>query len=309
MSVNKPPIVIICGPTASGKSMLGLELAENLKGDIISADSMQVYTLMDIGTDKPSVTVRKRVAHHAIDLVYPDQPFDAGQYRKAASRSVEAIHRAGRVVFVVGGTGLYIRALLHGLFRSPQIPAEIGATLRSQLSTRGLADLYKELEKVDPVTARRVHPHDAVRIVRALEVYRTTGKPVSEFRKDHRFSQTFYRCLKLSIDLGRHDLYDRIEARVDRMIERGLVGEVERLLNLGYSRELRSMQGLSYRQMGAYHHGEISLDRAIELIKRDTRRYAKRQWTWFTRDPQIHWLRGKSVRGEALRMVKNFLKL
>ena len=305
----RPSIVIICGPTASGKSRLGLELAEALGGEIVSADSMQVYIDMDIGTDKPSSQVRARISHHAIDLVYPDQAFDALRYKEAASRSIEVITQTGRTAFVVGGTGLYVRVLLHGLFVCPPIPSEVRAALRRQAHELGVGRLYEELKQVDPTTARRVHPHDAFRIVRGLEVYRTCGRPISELRQTHGFGQEAYRSLKLALDVERDDLYRRIDTRVDGMIERGLLGEVERLLNLGYTRDLRSMQGLGYRQIGAYLHGDYSLERAIELIKRDTRRYAKRQWTWFRGDSGVRWLKGRDSRREAVMMVKNFLKL
>jgi tRNA dimethylallyltransferase len=288
---------------------LGLELAEELGGEIVSADSMQVYIDMDIGTDKPSIEVRARIGHHAIDLVYPDQAFDALRYREAASRSIEVITQTGRTAFVVGGTGLYIRVLLHGLFACPPIPSEVRAALRRQAREFGVVQLYEELKQVDRTTANRVHPHDALRIVRALEVYRASGRPISELRQTHGSVQGAYRSLKLALEVERDDLYSRIDTRVDGMIERGLLGEVERLLNLGYTRDLRSMQGLGYRQIGAYLHGDCSLERAIELIKRDTRRYAKRQWTWFRGDSDVRWLTGKNSQTEAVKMAKNFLKL
>lgn len=270
---------------------------------------MQVYIDMDIGTDKPSAEVRSRIRHHAIDLVYPDQAFDALRYREAASRSIETISQTGRPVFVVGGTGLYIRVLLQGLFVCPPIPPEIRTALRRQVRESGVDELYEELKQVDGITAHRVHPHDAFRIVRALEVYRASGKPISELRQNHGFFQESYRSLKLALEFERNNLYSCIDTRVDGMIERGLRGEVERLLNLGYTRDLRSMQGIGYRQIGAYLNGDYSLERAIELIKRDTRRYAKRQWTWFRRDSDVHWLMGKDSMKEAVTMVKNFLKL
>lgn len=307
--MRRPSIVIICGPTASGKSRLGLKLAEALNGEIVSADSMQVYINMDIGTDKPPDEIRQRISHHVIDLVYPDQPFNAVNYREAASRAIEKIANSGKKVFVVGGTGLYIRALVHGLFPCPPIPQEIRMKLREEAGQRGVPHLYDELRRVDRVAASRTHPNDCLRIVRALEVYRATGRLISELRDAHRFSQESYEVLKLATDVERGELYRRVEARVDQMMERGLVEEVERLFNRGYGRDLGSMQAIGYRQIGAYLQGDLTLNRATELIKRDSRRYAKRQWTWFRGDLTVCWLTGKNPQGEAFKKVKNFLKV
>ena len=303
------PIVIICGPTASGKSMLGLDLAEALNGEIVSADSMQVYIHMDIGTDKPSTEIRQRITHHVIDLVYPDQSFDAAQYRDAASQAIQAVTHSGKRAFVVGGTGLYLNALVHGLFSCPPIPQEIRMKLREEARERGSARLHEELRRVDSAAAGRIHPHDTFRIVRALEVYRTVGKAISDLQRAHRLSSEPVHVLKMAIDVERKDLYRRIEERVDRMMKRGLIEEVESLFNLGYDRSLRPMQGIGYRQVGAYLHGELSLDRAIDLTKRDSRRYAKRQWTWFRGDSEVRWLPEKRPEVEALRMAKNLLKV
>ncbi len=308
-TVSRPSIVIICGPTASGKSLLGLELAEALNGEIVSADSMQVYIHMDIGTDKPSVEVRKRIHHHMIDLVYPDQRFDAALYGEGAVRAIQGIADSGKRAFLVGGTGLYIKALVHGLFSCPAIPHEIRGQLQRDARERGAAYLYEELKRIDPGSASTIHPNDAYRIIRALEVWRTVEKPVSELRQGHGFSQDRYRVLKIGIDVERKTLYRRIEARVDRMIDRGLVAEVERLFNLGYGQNLRPMQSIGYRQIGAYLHGDLSRDRAIELIKRDSRRYAKRQLTWFRGDSEIHWVTGSNSKGDVFTRVKNFLKV
>lgn len=307
--VSRPSIVIICGPTASGKSMMGLELAEALDGEIVSADSMQVYIHMDIGTDKPPAEIRQRVSHHVMDLVYPDQSFNAAQYRDAAFRAIQAITSSGKRAFVVGGTGLYIEALVHGLFPSPPIPQEIRTKLREEARQRGTAHLFEELKRVDSAAASRIHPNDTFRIVRGLEVYRATGTPISQLRQVHGFSRESYQVLKIAIGMERKELYRRIEARLDRMMDRGLVEEVQRLFNLGYGRSLKAMQSIGYRQIGAYLYGDLSLNQAIDLIKRDTRRYAKRQWTWFRGDSEVCWLRGKRPKDEAFKKVKNFLKV
>jgi len=307
--VSRSSIVIICGPTASGKSWLGLELAEALEGEIVSADSMQVYIHMDVGTDKPPVEVRRRINHHMIDLVYPDQLFDAAQYEEGASRAIQAVLDSGKSVFVVGGTGLYLKALIHGLFPCPTVPDEIRRGLQKETRQRGAAHLYEELRRVDAGSASQIHPNDTYRIVRALEVWRGLGKPISELRRNHGFSQDQYRVLKIAIDVERAELYRRIEARVDRMIDFGLVAEVERLFDLDYGPDLRSMQCIGYRQIGSYLNGDLSLDQAIGLIKRDSRRYAKRQLTWFRGDSEVQWLPRKNLWGETLKRVKKFLKV
>ncbi len=307
--MSRPAIITICGPTASGKSPLALELAKTLDGEIISADSMQVYIHMDIGTDKPPAEVRQRIKHHMIDLIYPDQSFDASRYRKEALQAIQVIRDSGKKTFVVGGTGLYIRALLYGLFPCPPIPPGTRIKLQEKARRLGIGHLYDELKRVDSRGATRIHPNDSFRIIRALEVWEALGKPISELRQAHGFSQTSYRVLKIGIDRERGELYRRIESRVDRMIDRGLVTEVEQLFNLGYDRNLRPMQSIGYGQIVSYLHGDVPLERAIELIKRDSRRYAKRQLTWFRADPEVYWLSGRNIEIEALQKVKNFLKV
>jgi tRNA dimethylallyltransferase len=307
--VSRPAIIIICGPTATGKSLLALELAKAFNGEIVSADSMQVYIHMDIVTDKPPVEVRRRINHHMIDLIYPDQTFDASRYREGAFQAIQVITDSGKRTFVVGGTGLYIRALIHGLFPCPPIPPETRIRLQEEARRIGMGHLYEELKRVDSRGAAKIHPNDSFRIIRALEVWEALGKPISELQQAHGFSQTSYRVLKIGIDRERRELYRRIETRVDRMIDRGLVTEVEQLFKLGYDRNLRPMQSIGYRQIGSYLHGDVPLERAIELIKRDSRRYAKRQLTWFRADPEVYWLSGRDIEIEALQKVKNFLKV
>jgi tRNA dimethylallyltransferase len=217
-AVNKPSIVVICGPTASGKSLLGLELAGALGGEIVSADSMQVYVHMDIGTDKPLPETRAQVKHHAIDLVYPDQPFDAARYRDVAFQAIKTITNSKKRALVVGGTGLYVRALTRGLFRCPPIPEEIRVELKEEAQQRSVSDFYEELKRVDAVAACRIHPRDSFRIVRALEVYRGTGKAISELQRAQESLREPYRILMLAVEVDRTELYHRIDLRVDRMI-------------------------------------------------------------------------------------------
>ncbi len=287
---EQPELVIIQGPTASGKSDLAVRLAERFSGEVINADSMQVYRGMDIGTAKPSLEMRERIAHHLLDMVDPDQPFSAADFRREAERAVLEIHGRGKKVFIVGGTGLYIKALTKGLIDSPGGNEALREEMKETARHLGNLELYERLFRVDPDTANKLHPNDLVRIIRALEVYEMTGRSISELRDRHRFSDNRgSRCLKLGIMMDRPELYRRIEERVDRMMELGLAGEVRNLLSRGFSRDLKPMRSLGYSQMCSFLAGELSLEDAVNLIKRDTRRYSKRQMTWFRKDDEIKW--------------------
>jgi tRNA dimethylallyltransferase len=282
-------IIVIQGATASGKTDLAVRLAEEIGGEIVNADSMQVYRGMDVGTAKPSRELRERVPHHLVDVVDPDEPFSAADFLEQADRAIAEIRGRGRNVVVVGGTGLYIRALLGGLVDAPSGDVELRKSLDEELRTKGLDGMLAELAKVDPETAALLHVNDGVRIPRALEVWRLTGVPVSRLRRQHAFLEDRYSALKIGISVGRDELYRRIDLRVDRMIKEGLVAEVESLLSEGYSRDLKSMRSLGYREIAAFLAGEMPLDEAVSLVKRDTRRYAKRQATWFNKDFAIQW--------------------
>lgn len=287
---EKTRLVIVQGPTASGKSALALELAERIGGEIVNADSMQVYRGMDIGTAKPSQEERRRVPHHLYDIVDPKVNFTAADFREHASRAIADIERRGKRVILVGGTGLYIRILTQGLVASPGGDDNIRRELEDQAHGEGLESLHRRLAAVDPVAAARLHPNDGVRIVRALEVFLLTGRPLSVFQEAHRFADEPYRCLKLGITVERELLYRRVEERVDRMIAEGLVEEVRGLLSAGYPATLKAMGSIGYREICAYLAGEFSLDEAVRLIKQNTRQYAKRQMTWFRRDSEIIWV-------------------
>lgn len=286
MTVRKIKLLVVGGPTGSGKSDLALRLAEEIGAEIVNADSMQIYRGLDIGTAKPSPEEMARVPHHLIDIVSPEQDFTASDFRREASAAIADIDRRGRKAIVVGGTGLYLRALLEGLVDSPNGDPE----LRRQFDDVPGEELLRRLGEVDPETASRLHVNDRVRLVRALEVYTQTGRPISAFRAEHGFSGDYYDALKVAIGVERPELYRRIDARVDRMLEAGLEDEVRRLLAQGYSRDLKSMRSIGYKEMTAYLADEISLDEAVTLIKRDSRRYAKRQMTWFGRENDIYWL-------------------
>ncbi len=283
-------MVIIQGPTASGKSELAVRLAENFSGEIINADSMQVYRGMDIGTAKPSREMQERVPHHLLGMIDPDRQFSAADFRREAEKSIRDILDRGKKVFIVGGTGLYIKALTKGLIDSPGGNNKLREELKAVAKIRGNYELYERLARVDPFTAEKLHPNDLVRIIRALEVHEMTGCPMSEFRNRHQFGDGGgYSCLKLGITADRAELYSRIDERVEWMMENGLVEEVGGLLAKGYSPCLKSMRSLGYRQICSCLSGEISMEEAVSLIKRDTRRYAKRQMTWFRKDDEIKW--------------------
>ena len=286
MTEKKIKLLVIGGPTGSGKSELAVRIAEQIGAEIVNADSMQIYRGMDIGTAKPGGGERARVAHHLLDIVSPKSDFTASDFRREAAAAIADIDRRGKKAIVIGGTGLYIRALLEGLVDSPTgDPA-----LRLQFAGLSGEELLGRLGLVDPETASRLHRNDRVRIVRALEVFCQTGRPISAFRSEHAFSGNDYQTLKLAITVERQELYRRIDGRVERMLQDGLVDEVRSLRALGYGPELKAMRSIGYKEISAYLAGESELDEAVSLIKRDTRRYAKRQMTWFGREKDIYWL-------------------
>ena len=230
---NKPRVIVICGPTATGKTAAGIALARALGGEIISADSMQVYRRMDIGTAKPTAAERAAVAHHLIDVVDPDEPFDAARYAAQARAEVLALHRRGAVPVIVGGTGLYIKALLHGLFRSDAGDPAVRRRLAAEAETGGIRELHARLAACDPESARRLHPNDTARILRALEVFEVTGRSISGFHREHRFAEAPFDALQIGLHLDRDVLYERIDCRVDAMLAAGLEDEVRGLLCRG----------------------------------------------------------------------------
>lgn len=286
----KPRVLVICGPTASGKSALALELARRLDGEIISADSLQVYRGMDIGTAKPSAEERARIPHHLIDIADPDQPFSAADFAVAAAAAIRDICSRGRRAIVAGGTGLYIRALLKGLVDSPGGADDFRKALHEEAGRLGNEALLERLRQADPELAERLHPNNLPRIIRALEVHHLTGIPLSRYQQEHGFSGQRYRNLQIGIRVGRPLLYSRIDQRVDRMLEQGLQHEVQQLLSAGYGPESKAMRAIGYKEMVACLAGEHSQEEAIRLIKRNTRHYAKRQLTWFNADQDILWL-------------------
>lgn len=285
-----PDVLAVVGPTATGKTDVGVLLAERLKGEIISADCMAVYQGMDIGTAKPSPEQRQRVRFHLIDVCRPDESFSVAKFQQMALEAIEQIRGRGALPLVVGGTGLYVKALLDG-FQIPPIAAN--ETLRRELwqevRQRGSASLYARLQQVDPRAASRIHSNDAVRIIRALEVYFVTGRPISEWQSSQPPPQ-IGRARRFGLMLPREMLYQRINERVEQMMARGWLDEVRRLMEAGYDPALPAMRSLGYAELVQVVKGKMTLAEAVALIQRETRRFAKRQLTWFRADKQIEWI-------------------
>ena len=275
-------MIAIVGPTAVGKSALALHLAQYLPAEIISADSRQVYRYMDIGTSKPSLAERAMVPHHLIDVVDPDEDFSLAMYHQLAAEALEAISQRKKLPIVVGGSGLYVWSLIEG-WRIPQVPPD--RKLRHELEARAQREnshtLYRELQVIDPVAAEKIGPRNVRRIIRALEIYQATGKPPSQLQGKEPPS---FRVVVIGLTLERTELYRRIDARVDKMVQSGLVEEVGELLKRGYSLSLPSMSGIGYRQIGQFLQGKTSLDEAVDRIKHETHRLARHQYAWFRPD-------------------------
>ena len=303
----KPKIIIICGPTALGKTSMAIKVAEIFNGEIIGADSMQIYRYMDIGTAKPTADEQSHVAHHMIDLIDPDEHFDARQFAEMAYEKIIRLYARGITPFVVGGTGLYIKALVHGLFKAGPSDMHVRERLQKQARIYGADFLHQKLRRYDPDTAERIHPNDSYRIIRALEVHELTGKTITAFQRDHGFKDHRFRVLKIGLHIDRWVLYDRINHRVDAMMDSGFLDEVKGLLDMGYSEELKSMQSIGYRHLVDFIKGRCSWDETMRILKRDTRRYAKRQLTWFKADPEISWKEPGQLR-EIRQLIKKFLQ-
>lgn len=303
----KPRIVVIAGPTAAGKTTVSIETAIHCCGEIVSADSVQVYRHMDIGSAKPTVEQRSTVPHHMIDVCDPDEDFSAGDYVKLARRCIREIVERNRVPVVVGGTGLYLRLLLGGVVDVPPSDNRLRAQLRAKEAREGPGTLHALLERVDSKSAAEISPSNLVRIIRALEVFDRTGRRFSSLTRDHGFRDRPYDVLFIALHVDRAILYERIDKRVDRMIEDGLLKEVSNLNRLGFSRELKAMQAIGYRHANMALAGELSETEAIRLMKRDTRRYAKRQLTWFRSEPEAVWCASADP-AEVILMVDHFLE-
>ncbi len=285
---RKPKIPFVVGPTAVGKSALSIELARKIPVEIISADSRQIFRYMDIGTAKVSRIIRQAIPHHFVDIIDPDGYFSAGMFSEQARQVIKKILSRNKIPLVVGGSGLYIRALIHGFFSGDIKDRQIRIRLEEELASKGLEVLYERLERCDPEYARKISSRDTQRILRSLEVYQVSGIPFSEWHKKGN-QEAFFEAVQIGLRMPREVLYERINQRVDRMFEQGFIEEVKALLQKGYSSDLNALNTVGYKEICACLRGEISLEEAKSLIKRNSRRYAKRQMTWFGRDRTIRW--------------------
>jgi tRNA dimethylallyltransferase len=291
-------VIAIVGPTAVGKSKLALSLAQYFPLDIISADSRQVYRHMDIGTNKPSPAETTAVPHHIIDVVDPDEDFNLAMYHQLALEALKAVQQQGRLPLLVGGSGLYVWSLVEG-WTIPRVPPdrEMRRRLESRAEQGGGQNLYLELRGIDPVAADRINPSNIRRVIRALEIYYATGRSPSQLQRK---KGPGFSALLIGLTQERSELYGRIDERVDKMIRRGLVEELERLLKKGYSPSLPSMSGIGYRQIAQYLQGEMTLPEAIDRIKHETHRLARHQYAWFRlNDCRIHWFDVRQMEGRA----------
>lgn len=309
MSGQKPPVLYIVGPTASGKSDLGVLVAKRIGGEVVSADSMQVYQQMDIGTAKLTPKEMDGVPHHLINLVAPDVPFTVADWLKLANEKIAQLHSQGKLPIVVGGTGLYIRSLTDDLNFAEQTGSpERRSFWQKFAQERGNQALHDELVIRDSKAAARLHPNDVRRVIRALEVYELAKRPLSA-SYDWRLKEGRYQIKQLGLTMDREDLYIRVEDRVDKMLEMGLFEEVRHLLDAGYARNLTSMQAIGYKELAACIAGEVTYDEAVDQIKQATRRFAKRQLSWFRRDSRVSWYARSSEGDLPLSAVEAILQI
>jgi tRNA dimethylallyltransferase len=294
-SEHRPKLVVLAGPTSVGKTALSLPLADRFGAHVVNADSLQVYRHLDIGTAKPSTEEQQRAVHHLIDIVDPDEPFDAAKYLDLARPLMSDLDRQGVPIVVVGGTGLYLRSLLKGLFPGPGQDPEIRARLNQERDELGSPALHRRLAEVDHQTAQRLHPNDSVRIIRALEVFEMTGRPISDFQQQHALAERPYEVLFYGLTVPRDELYRRIDQRTRIMFDSGLVDEVKNILDMGYSPDLKPLQAIGYRQVVDHLQGRLTLDQAIRETAKKTRQYAKRQYTWFRHQADLIWVSPSEV--------------
>lgn len=310
---KKENLLIILGPTAIGKSDVAINVAKKIGGEIISADSMQIYKYMDIGTAKVKPEEMEGIPHYLIDIVYPDEEFTVADFKSQAKKYISKINNMNKIPVVVGGTGLYINSLVYDLNFTKVKSNEDFRKRYNELADRyGNEFIYDELCKVDMLSAKRINPKDRKRIIRALEIYYETGRPMSSFNNDFRRKNNNYNLLMVGLNTDRKLLYSRIEKRVDKMVESGLIHEVKKLLGMGYDKSLTSMQAIGYKEIVSFIEGEMQLDEAIKTLKRNTRRFAKRQLTWFRRDDRIRWIDTKDFKNVdeigdfILQHIKNY---
>ncbi len=297
----KPIVPIIVGPTGIGKTNLSILLAERLPLEIVSADSRQIYRKLDIGTAKPEREIRERIRHHFIDIIDPSEYFSSGRFAKLARRTVKQIQRRDKIPLIAGGSGFYVKSLIDGIFEIEIQDHKIRDSLKQRIDSEGAESLYEELKKIDPALALKIKPRDKQRIVRGLEVYLITGKRLSELQERESEPADFEPYF-IGLTMERKQLYNRINLRVDKMLDDGLLVEVLYLKNLGYHSGMNALNTVGYKEVFSYFDNDISYDKMVDLIKRNTRRYAKRQYTWFNREGRIQWFdldRGLSLESLA----------
>ena len=285
-----PHLLVIVGPTASGKSALALEVAKHIPAEIISADSRQVYKHLDIGTAKPTEEVLKSTPHHFIDIHEPNEKFNAGDFQGQGRNIISQILDRKKLPIVCGGTGLYVQALIDGFFEQPEFTKKVRSTLEARLKNEGAEALYDELRNVDPKSAATMDATKFRRVIRALEVFYETGVPISQFHSNHT-KDSLYNAVWIGLEWKREELYRRINSRVDKMIQEGFINEVRHLQSLGFDDRFQALQTVGYKEAYQYLRNEISYERMVELMKQNTRRFAKRQMTWFRKEKRIQWFR------------------
>ncbi|MGQ9695962.1 MAG: tRNA (adenosine(37)-N6)-dimethylallyltransferase MiaA [Thermodesulfobacteriota bacterium] len=307
--MEKPKIIIIVGPTATGKSALGIHLAQKFRGEIINADSMQIYRGLDIGTAKPTREEQTLVRHHLIDILDLNQIYSAARFREEADQIIKKLHKDGIPIFIIGGTGLYLKVLTKGIFHGPEANLEFRHWLKKRLIQEGGQVLYQELSRVDPEAASRIHPRDHLRIIRALEVVHQTNRPISSLHQEHGFKEQPYEVLKIGLSLPKEELFQRIEFRIKEMLRQGWVEEVRNLLAQGYSPDIKPFLAIGYKQIIKHLSGQIDFLEMVRLIIRETKAYAKRQITWFKADPEINWFHPSARNWQEIEdKVEEFLK-
>jgi tRNA dimethylallyltransferase len=307
---SENPGIVILGPTASGKTRLAISLALQFHGEIVSCDALQVYKHMDIGTAKILPPHQQGIQHHLLDVQEPGQDFSAGDYQRLARKAIWEIHERSHLPFVVGGTGFYLRALIDGLFEGPARSEELRARMRRVVARKGPGSLHRALQRIDPQSAARIAETDAERIIRAYEVYLVSGKPMNWWQRQPRDAFRGYRWLKIGIEMPRDRLYQRIDQRVEDIFQSGFLEEVQDLLEK-YAHESHAFKAIGYRQAAECLNGRLSLAQAIEETKRESRRYAKRQLTWFRADTNIVWLDGRfdadTLQMKAAGLIMSFI--
>ena len=306
--MDKPKVIVICGPTASGKTALSIELAKKVNGEIISSDSMQIYKDMSIGTAKPTVEEMQEIKHYLIDFVEPNRRYNVAEYKEDAEKAIEEILEKGKTPIIVGGTGLYVDSLIYGIeYPEIKLDEKYRKQLEETVEKEGLQKLYEKAKKIDKLAMEKISPNDKKRIIRVLEIYKATGKTKTEQEIESRKKEIKYDYKVFAINMDREKLYERINKRVDIMIEQGLIQEVKELLKK-YNEFPTAMQGLGYKEVVEYLEGNLTKEEMIEKIKMETRRYAKRQITWFKKNKQTIWIDGLEDRQKNIQNILESLK-